>query len=89
MNINKLIKPIEPKLVAMANNNQISIDTRILSYGDLKEVRELEDNYRELAEEMIDIGKWCGNWVGFEKTSKAIKETMERQTGKTWEELEG
>ena len=47
MNINKLIKPIEPKLVAMANNNQISIDTRILSYGDLKEVRELEDNYRE------------------------------------------
>jgi len=31
MNINKLIKPIEPKLVAMANNNQISIDTRILS----------------------------------------------------------
>jgi len=47
MNINKLITPIEPKIVAMANNNQISIDTRMLSYCDLKDVRELEDNCRE------------------------------------------
>lgn len=64
-----------------------------VEYGDsisvyhTKDIEKLKSNYKELAEEMIDIGSWCGNWTGFEKTFEAIKETMERQLGEPWERI--